>query len=163
MSTKLTKPQLLQAFVDTLLQGWTKSEVIEAIENHGSDRSSRVSASSSTNAPKERAEEPRAKLMIEDLQLNETRRVPLVKIASAFDEGRVLSQQSDIKRFLEQRNINAKGISSRNQAFRRMIPALLKMSEKGLQRLLTEANFSGPAELSDISKAIRSTGAERRN
>lgn len=163
MSTKLTKSQLLQALVNTLLQGWTKSEVLEAVENYGSDRSLRVSASASPSASKERVEEPRAKLMIEDLQLHGSRKVSLVKIANAFDDGRVLSQQSDIKRFLEQRNINAKGISSRNQAFRRMIPALLKMSEKGLQRLLTEANFSGPAELSDISKAIRSTGAERRN
>ena len=162
MSSKLTKPQLLQSFVDTLLQGWTKSEVLEAVEKHGSAVQSEKPPVGASSGLKERVEEPRAKTMIEDLQLQEIRKIPLVKIASAFDDGKVLPQQSDIKRFLKQRNINAKGIKSRNQAFRRMIPALLKMSEKGLQKLLTEANFTGPAELSEISQAIRSTGADRR-
>ena len=161
MSSKITKPQLLHELVVTLLRGWTKSEILAEIDAIGSNvpdgsghRSSEI---------EKKAEEPRARTMINDLQLPTDRHEALLRIATAFDRSEILTTQSDIKRFLEQRNIQAKDMKTRNQAFRRMIPALMKMSDKGLQRLLTQTNFSGPAELSDISDAIKLAGSSFRD
>lgn len=161
MSSKITKPQLLHELVTTLLRGWTKSEIlaeIDAICGSIPDKSGFVSSEI-----EKKAEEPRARTMIEHLNLPPDRHEALVRIAIAFDRGEILPTQSDMKRFLEQRSIQAKDMKSRNQAFRRMIPALLKMSDKGLQRLLTQTNFSGPAELSDISNAIKLAGSSFRD
>lgn len=160
MAGKLTKSEILKELIETLLKGWPKSEIFAAIENASGSEVNRGNAKQGSEA--QAAEEPRATIFIDQLRLPIERKEALLNVAKAFDAGHLLPTQGDIKRFLEQRSISAKDIKGRNQAFRRMMPVLVRMSDKGVQKLLTQAHLSGPAELSDISEAIKSSGSSLR-
>jgi hypothetical protein len=100
--------------------------------------------------------------LISNLELSPDRRAILVELAKRFDEGSAFPKLGDIRSFLLSHQRNGADLKGRIPAFRRMLPVLVEMSAKGLEKLLARAHHSGPVELSAISDAIRGAGENLR-
>jgi hypothetical protein len=86
----------------------------------------------------------------------------LLQLAERYDEGSAFPKIADVRAFLMSHHHDAKGLNGRSQAFRRMLPVLSGMSEKGLEKVISRSHYSGPAELEPISNAIRGAGEDLR-
>ena len=157
MSKLLTKDEILHETLSMLVRGYGKAAVVSALEDL--DRASGVTRKRSKG--KREAEEPDAVKFV-DSQMPFPHGDLIRRFAQDYDRGNALPRRSDIRRFLLDHRIEPDELRSRNQAFRKMLPLLRGMSEKGLVRLINRARFSGPAQLDEISDAIKGTGSELR-
>lgn len=95
-----------------------------------------------------------------DVPIN--RKTLLLNLAERYDDGTAFPKISDVRSVLLSHHQNAKDLKTRIQAFKRLLPVLSAMSEKGLEKLISRAHHSGPAELGAISEAIRGAGEDLR-
>lgn len=157
MGNLLTKNELLHEMLQLLVRSHGKAAVLSALENL--DRVPELRRR--TKRRGKASEEPDALKFVE-------RMLPLPNgdllrhFADDYDRGLALPKSSDIRRFLVDHRVKPEDLKGRNQAFRRIFPVLRTMSEKGLLRLIDRARFSGPAQLDEISDAIKGTGNEIR-
>jgi len=159
MSAKLTRKVILRDLLNTLVNGWGRKAVIEALEDivgpTSSARTGRSSVKSVSN-------EPKAVQLIEKLELSDTKKELFDQLAREFDAGRAFPKIFDVRAFLFSHLQNAKEVRSRGHGFQKMIPILEGMSEKGLMNLISRSHHSGPAELDPISDAIKGMGEDLR-
>lgn len=159
MAAKLNKAEILTGILQNLVDGWGYGLVRDSLENLetgvGNDRKS----------PKPRKNErkliPAVKL-VEQSKLPSSDSMLLLDLARRFDEGTAFPKLGDTRAFLIAHHLDTKGIRDRSEAFRRMLPILTRMSEKGLEKVISRAHHSGPADLEPISKAIRGAGESMR-
>lgn len=156
---KLNRDEILRGLIQTLVDGWGQSAVRNALEELGSSQEFGRS-----KAPKGRADDlgPKAAKLVSDLEISPDRKAVLVELAERFDEGRAFPKLRDIKSFLLSHHRDGADLKTRETAFKRMLPVLIEMSPKGLEKLLARSHHSGPADLGAISDAIRGTGENLR-
>lgn len=159
MSNKLNRDQILTNILQTLIDGWGRAAVIEALDRTASPK---TGARSDLARPETVRSEPKAVQLVENLELPAPRKELLIQVARDFDAERAFPRMSDARAFLMSHHQNARDIKSRAQAFRKMIPILQKMSEKGLAKVIARSHHSGPAALDSISDAIRGAGEDLR-
>ena len=100
--------------------------------------------------------------MVQGRLIAEDRKPLMLQLAAAFDAGTAFPRMSDVRAFLSSHHQNVKELRSREQAFRKMLPLLERMSEKGLAKVISRSEHSGPAELNSISDAIKNAGESLR-
>lgn len=161
MSNKLNRDEILREMLDTLVKGWGRKAVYEALDElAGTKKSVRLGSDSSDDRT---LVETRAVQLVEDLSIAADRKNVMLELAAEFDAGNAFPSTADVKAFLASHQLDVKEIRSRHQAFRRMIPILLRMSDKGLFSIISKAHQTGPAKLTFISDAIKDVGYKRRN
>lgn len=156
MSKKLTRDEILREMLTTLINGWGRKSVFDALnEIAGVDKAEDVAnmqpggtASNELNAVR----------LVTELQITNGRKVLMLQLAKDYEAGSAFPKISDVKAFLASHNHRTNELRSRDQSFRMIIPILQKMSEKGLLVLLSRSRHSGPADLGSISDAIKSVG-----
>jgi len=100
--------------------------------------------------------------MVADLPMPAQKKNLLLHLAERFDEGSAFPKVADVRSFLMSHHHDSKELKGRSQAFKRMLPVLSNMSEKGLEKVISRSYHSGPAELEAISDAIRGAGEHLR-
>lgn len=155
---KLNRDEVLRRLLQTLVDGWGQSAVRSALDSLGS-----------TAAPKRKRAKPGDEIqssnaadLIAELNLSPDRGAILTELAKRFDEGSAFPKLSDVRSFLLSHHRNGTDLKGRIPAFKRMLPVLVEMSPKGLERLLARSHHSGPAELGAISDAIKGAGENLR-
>jgi len=159
MTTKLSRDSILREMLNTLVKGWGPKAVYEALDEVVG---SSVAKSSSHQSSRVADSEPNAVQLVENLPIFGERKVLLIQFARDFDTGAAFPKIADIRAFLASHHRTSKDLRSRDQAFRRMIPLLAEMSEKGLMKVISRSQHSGPAELEAISDAIKGAGENLR-
>lgn len=156
---KLNRDEILRGLLQTLVDGWGKSAVQAAFETLESpaqgDKRKRSETPADNNARG-------AEALVAGMDLSPEHRTLLSDLARRFDEGRAFPTLGDIRSFLLSHQQSATDLKSRVQAFKRMLPILSRMSPKGLERLIARSHHSGPADLGEISDAIRGAGEDLR-
>lgn len=159
MANLLTKDEILHETLQTLVRGYGRAAVSHALENltHApafkeSPRGKRVQVEN---------EKPEAVDYVDSMMPFPNSDL-IRRFAEEYDRGAALPKSADIKRFFIENRIAADSPKSRNQAFRQILPVLRRMSDKGLLRLLSRSQYSGPAKLDEISEAIRGAGSDLR-
>lgn len=159
MSAKLSRDAILREMLSTLVKGWGRKAVYDALDEI-------VSAAAEVSSNRQNSEllrsEPRAVQLIEELTISEDRKALLIQFARDFDAGIAFPKLSDIRAFLASHHLEAKDLRSRDQAFRQIIPLLTEMSEKGLTKIISRSQHSGLADLGSISDAIKGAGESLR-
>ncbi|MFN3817364.1 MAG: hypothetical protein ACK4R0_00060 [Blastomonas sp.] len=158
MVAKLNRDQILRGILQTLVDGWGQSAVKDALESIDDSATENRKIAAKLGA----ASKASAVAQIEELQLPAERRSLLQTLALRYDEGSAFPKLSDARAFLISHQRDVKEIKTRSQAFKRMLPILQQMSEKGLEKVISRSHHSGPAELDPISKAIRGAGEDMR-
>lgn len=90
------------------------------------------------------------------------RRVPMLELAKRFEERSFLPTYADIQDFCRIYGIEELASKTRANVIPRVFKFLATMEVHGLQRLLDENAFSGPARLGPIADAIRRHGRTTR-
>lgn len=160
MSSKLGRDQVLREMLNTLIKGWGRKAVYDALDEIvGSSSPSRLSES--RDRPPVEAE---SKILqfAKELPAHGERRELIIKFAQDFVVGTALPKMSDVRAFLASHQQDSKDIKSREQAFRKIAPLLLEMSEKGLVKTISRSQRSGLADLGSISDAIKGAGENLR-
>jgi len=159
MSSRLTRSDVLRNLLQVLVDGWGYRAVVASLESIGPS-----AKKGRTNAPaRQRVKvEKGAVRIVEGEVLPPQRKRLLLGLATAFDEGRAFPKLNDVRTFLMAHHQNANDLKTRPQAFRRMLPVLTGMSDKGLEKVISRSHHSGPAELEPISNAIRGAGEDLR-
>lgn len=156
---KLNRDEILRGLLQTLLDGWGKSAVQAALDTLETpvqgDKRKRGERPVDNNARG-------AEALVAEMDLSPEHRNLLSDLARRFDEGRAFPTPGDIRSFLLSHQQDATELKSRVQAFKRMLPILSRMSPKGLERLIARSHHSGPADLGEISDAIRGAGEDLR-
>lgn len=154
MGGKLNKDEILSEMLTVLVRGWGVKAVRSALKafepESGVEDSDQVSVASET-------ETDAVKIALNSSDLGDSRDL-IIELAKAFDGGHAFPKNSDVKSFLAANGKHVKDIRSRNHAFRLLLPVIIRMSEKGLLRLLANSHYSGPTQLGLISEAIEDTG-----
>lgn len=158
MAAKLNRDQILRGILQTLVDGWGQDAVKSALETIDTiaTQNRKIAAADGT------VSKATAAAQVEELPLPPERRLLLKTLAVRYDDGAAFPKLSDARAFLISHQRDAKEIKSRSQAFKRMLPILQQMSEKGLEKVISRSHHSGPAELDPISKAIRGAGEDMR-
>lgn len=159
MTAKLTPDAILRGILRTLVNGWGYSAVQASLETLETGTRADKKLSRSRKAGSERGS---AVMLVKELTLPPERTALLQALAIRYDEGSAFPSMTDARAFLLSHQRNAKDIKSRSQAFKRMLPLLAQMSEKGLEKVISRSHHSGPAELDPISRAIRGAGETMR-
>lgn len=159
MTSKLNREEILRDLLRTLVSGWGHKAVADALEELSGKPTGSRSKGRSSETPKE---EMKALQIAERLQLPDSKKDLIILFAKDFDDGKAFPRMSDIRAFLISHHQNSKEIRNREQAFRRMIPVLERMSEKGLSKVIARSQHSGPAGLDLISDAIKGAGENLR-
>ncbi|MGO4835568.1 hypothetical protein AB4144_25290, partial [Rhizobiaceae sp. 2RAB30] len=149
MSTKLNRDAILREMLSTLVKGWGRNAVYDALDEL--IRATKSEASVDRQTTEVAKIEPRAVQLVEDLPIAGDRKLLMLQLARAFDAGTAFPRITDVRAFLASHHQSAKELRSRDEAFRRMIPLLQRMSEKGLLTVMSRSHHSGPAELGSIS------------
>ena len=159
MAGKLSRDGVLRGILQTLVSGWGYNAVLASLQNLDTpiDRKR-----SSPRAHGKAIHEASAVRYVEDMDVSANQKGLLFALAESYDEGSAFPKLTDVRTFLMSHQQDAKDLKSRPQAFKRMLPILLKMSDKGLEKVLSRSRHSGPAELEPISNAIRGAGEELR-
>jgi hypothetical protein len=160
MSARLNRDAILREMLDTLVRGWGAKAVLAALNEVVATtdaRSSRARHSGETGPPEQKAVQ-----MVQGRLIAEDRKPLMLQLAAAFDAGTAFPRMSDVRAFLSSHHQNVKELRSREQAFRKMLPLLERMSEKGLAKVISRSEHSGPAELNSISDAIKNSGESLR-
>lgn len=159
MSGKLNRDEILRGILQTLVDGWGHGAVSRALQSlAGPAKPGQPGASN----PRREADEGAAVQLIAEMEIPADRKTLLLDLAKRYDEGTAFPKISDVRSVLIAHQQNAKDLKTRTQAFKRLIPVLSGMSEKGLEKLISRSHHSGPAELEDISRAIRGAGEDLR-
>lgn len=159
MTAKLNRDEILRGILQTLVEGWGLNTVQAAL--------------SDLDAPNAREKRDRKRLSpeivsrgavahVEELSISPEKMVPLLELAKRFDEGSAFPKMGDIRSFLLSHQQSAVELKGRVAAFKRMLPIMVEMSPKGLERLVSRSHHSGPADLAAISDAIRGAGEDLR-
>ncbi|ASP73876.1 hypothetical protein CDO28_20230 (plasmid) [Sinorhizobium meliloti] len=159
MTTKLSRDAILREMLVTLVKGWGPKAVYEALDEVVGNGSEKPSGPQSLKTSEH---EPTAVQLIEALSLVGERRELLIRFAQDFDAGSAFPKLGDIRAFLASHHRVAKDLRSRGQGFRKMVPLLVEMSEKGLAKVISRSQYSGPADLEAISDAIKGAGENLR-
>lgn len=159
MTTKLNRDAILREMLVTLVKGWGPKAVYETLDEVVG---ASLEKSNSHQSPKASESEPSALHLVEDLPLGGERKELLIKFARDFDAGAAFPKLADIRAFLASHHHVPKDLRSRIQGFRKMVPLLTEMSEKGLAKVISRSQYSGPADLEAISDAIRGAGENLR-
>ena len=156
---KLNRDEILRNLLQTLVDGWGLAAVEAALQNlHFQAKGEKRTPRACVEAASDRG----AVALIADLSLAPDRKSLLVELARRFDEGSAFPKIGDIRSFLLAHQQNASDLKSRVSAFKRMLNVLTTMSPKGLERLIARSHHSGPADLGEISDAIRNAGEDLR-
>ena len=152
------KQQLLSRLLQTLVDEWGYGTVLASLQKlesspHSDER---------THGKERLKGELSATQLAADMPVADEKKHLILRLAHHFDEGSSFPNISDIRAFLLSHHHNARSIRDRSNAFKRMLPILSGMSEKGLERLISKSRHSGPAELEAISNAIREAGEDLR-
>lgn len=159
MSAKLNRDEILREILSTLVKGWGRKAVHDALDKIKGEW---------VNGPEEKYTEEtkggESKIIpvVENLLIPEERKILILKLARAYDAGVAFPKMSDVKAFLASHHQGVKDLRSRDQAFNKMIPILQRMSEKGLMKVISQSHYSGPVELGSISDAIKGAGQDMR-
>lgn len=159
MNTKLNRDEILKEILQTLVRGWGHAAVLASLHEIRSplaDRKSTRSYKENKKADKAAAQ------IVADASLPAEKKHLLLQLAERFDEGSAFPRITDVRSFLITHDRNSNDIKDRSQAFKRMLPVLSGMSEKGLEKVISRSHHSGPAELEAISNAIRGAGEDLR-
>jgi hypothetical protein len=160
MSSKLNREAILREMLATLVRGWGRTAIYDALDEIADVNGTHEKTGSQT--ARTIRSEPKAVDLIEELQIVDERKQLLLQLARAFDARTAFPSTSDLRAFFASHHQNVKEIRSRTHAFRKMIPLLQRMSEKGLLRVISRAQYSGPADLGSISDAIKDAGQNLR-
>ena len=156
---KLNRDEILRDILKTLVDGWGKGAVLAALE---------ALDTAPTNGDFNRGEGAAediaraAEKLVAEIELPSEHRQLMVDLARRFDDGGAFPKLGDVRSFLLSHQQNATGLKSRIQGFKRMLPILSRMSPKGLELLIARSHHSGPADLGEISDAIRGAGKDLR-
>lgn len=159
MPSKKTRAEILQRLLQTLVDGWGYDAVADVLKNI------EASSSAQDNEPeRKKTEKIEASVvqMVVDMSLPHEKKSLLLELAERFDQGSAFPKIADVRSFLIAHRQDPRELKSRAQAFKRMLPVLDRMSEKGLQKVISRSHYSGPAELEAISEAIRGAGEDLR-
>lgn len=160
MATKQpNRDRVLRGILLSLVNGWGYSAVRASLEDL---HEGAQAAPKPTRTRKGVAKPGAAVSLVEQLSVPPERKASLRALAIHYDAGSAFPRLSDARAFLLSHQRDAKNIKSRSQAFKRMLPLLTEMSEKGLEKVISRSRHSGPAELDPISRAIRSAGETMR-
>lgn len=160
MSGKLTRDEILREMLETLVKGWGRKAVCDALDELvGPTKPKGATGKQSVQVAQS---EIKAVQLVQDMRIPEERKQLILQFAKDYDAGTAFPRKSDVKTFLASHNQSPKELRSRNQAFSKMIPILKRMSEKGLLTLISRSRHSGPAELGSISDAIKYAGENLR-
>lgn len=153
---KLNRDEILHDILRTLVGGWGKGAVLAALDTAPRD--------GTRNRGEDTAEDLAggAKALVAEIGLPSEHRQLMLDLAKRFDDGSAFPKVGDVRSFLLSHQQNATDIKSRTQGFKRMLPILSRMSPKGLERLIARSHHSGPADLGEISDAIRGAGEDLR-
>ncbi|WP_439538947.1 hypothetical protein [Sphingomonas sp.] len=156
---KLNRDEILHELLKTLVDGWGQSAVQAALDGLCSpvETAKRKRARSRDKPVFQRAVD-----LVEELKLPPDRDAILTELARRFDEGSAFPKIGDARSFLLSHHRNGTDLKGRIPAFKRMLPVLVEMSPKGLERLLARSHHSGPADLGEISDAIKGAGENLR-
>jgi hypothetical protein len=152
---RLNRNEVLQGILRSLVAGWGYSAVLASLETLESEEQTTSKSPSGRSAKDELSP---AVSLVNELDIPSGRKALLQTLAIHYDEGSAFPKLGDGRAFLLSHHRDAKDIKNRSQAFKRMLPLLVKMSEKGLEKVIARSHHSGPAELEPISKAIRGAG-----
>lgn len=156
MTSKPGPNTALKDILQALIKNWGYEAVRAALEpSPVVERRPRTPSGRET-------EDVGAVALLETVKLPPGRRAILRSLAVQYDQGAAFPKLGDAKAFLLSHHRDAKDIRGRAQAFRRMLPILSQMSEKGLEKVISRSQHSGPAELAPISQAIRGAGEQMR-
>ena len=156
MSNKLNRDEILREILSTLIRGWGSKAVYDNLDEVvGKARSEGDAGKRSSKAS---PLEPKAVKRVEKLKIPEERKDLMLKFARDYEAGSAFPKLSDVKTFLASHHCDVQDVRSRDQAFRRMLPIIEGMSEKGLLKLMSRSHHSGPAQLGSLSDAIKDTG-----
>jgi hypothetical protein len=156
---RLNRHEILQGILQTLVDGWGQSAVSAALDAVVLSNDSRTRKRKKSDAE---ARAPNAMQLVVDMELPADRKAILIELAKRFDDGSAFPKLGDIRSFLLSHHRSGVDLKGRIPAFRRMIPILVEMSPKGLEKVLARSHHSGPADLGAISDAISGTGADLR-
>jgi hypothetical protein len=156
MSSKLNRDAILREMLGTLVRGWGKNTVYQALNEITEDEG--ATPSLKTQAADVAGREPKAVDLVQDMPMASNRKILILQFARAFDAGVAFPRISDVKMFLASHHQSTRELRSRTQGFYKMIPILEKMSEKGLIKLMSRSKEFGLAELDSISDAIKNSG-----
>lgn len=159
MTSKLNRDQILRGILTSLVNGWGYRAVLTALHNLEKPAANGIS-SPIPRSPEN--DQLTAVQIIEQLEASDDRKRMMINLARDFDSGIAFPKLSDVRSFLVSHHRNPKDVKTRSQAFRRLMPIISGMSEKGLEKLISRSQHSGPAELDAISKAIRGAGEDLR-
>lgn len=157
---KLNRDEILRGLVQTLVDGWGENAVRTTLDTLRTAPAQRSKRKRSARRGEDHV--PGAEALVGETDLPPDRRKLLSDLAKRFDEGAAFPKLGDTRNFLRSHQKDATNIKSRAQAFKRMLPILSRMSPKGLEKLIARSHYSGPADLGDISDAIRGAGENLR-
>lgn len=152
MSSKINKEQILEDILRTLVAGWGRQGVKDALERVGAEP--RDGAKVPKPIELEQTEEaPQAFEYARSRNFGANQRL-IEELAREYDEGKIFARNADIQNFLKSHGYRLRESKSRNQAFRLISSALANMSRKGVMGVIERARYSGPAKLEEVSEAI---------
>lgn len=156
---KLNRDEILRDILRTLVGGWGKGAVFAALEALDT-----APPDSKRNRGEGAAEDiaQGAEALVAEIELPSEHRQLMVDLAKRFDDGNAFPKLGDVRSFLLSHQQDAASLKTRVQGFKRMLPILSRMSPKGLERLIARSHHSGPADLGEISDAIRGAGEDLR-
>lgn len=156
---KLNRDEILRGLLQTLVDGWGKGAVLEALDTLDT-ATPRAKHERDNGAVEDSARG--VETLVAEMELSPEYRRLMMDLAKRFDDGRAFPKLGDVRRFLLSHQENASDLKGRVQGFKRMVPILMSMSPKGLERLIARSHHSGPADLGEISDAIRGAGEDLR-
>ncbi len=159
MPPKKSRAEILQRLLQTLVEGWGYDAVADALKNI--EASSPAIANEQERQKTEKIEGSVVQMVV-DMSISQEKKSLLLNLAERFDQGSAFPKIADVRAFLISHRQDPREIKTRAQAFKRMLPVLARMSEKGLQKVISRSHYSGPAELEAISEAIRGAGEDLR-
>jgi len=160
MSSKLNRDEILREMLNTLVKGWGRKAIYDALDHL--EEGVKAKGAIDRQDEKAKSNESKAVQIVEGLSVPEERKILMLQLARAYDAGAAFPKLSDVKAFLASHHQRTSELRSRDQAFRKIVPILQQMSEKGLLKVMSHSHHSGPVELGSISDAIKGAGQDMR-
>jgi hypothetical protein len=158
---------LLKSLLRPLIEEWGRETLLRAIsEISGEETVEREERSTdkdrSTLKSRKVAQRPSAISMVDKASVSDAKRRLLLDIAAQFDRKAFLPTISDVRHFLVMRGEDAGNLSSRPEAFRKVIKVIADLPDESLQQLARSHRHSGPSQLRSLSQAIKATRGRHR-
>lgn len=159
MVAKASRDQILKRLLHALIDVWGYEVVLATVQSL--QTSSGGHETESRKGQGSRQPET-AVTYATEIATSPERKKLIIHLAEMFDRGTAFPTLSDIRSFLKSHQLDARDLKSRSHAFKKMLPVLVGMSEKGLEKVISRSHHSGPAMLESISDAIRGAGESLR-